>query len=341
MTSAREPGDLPLLSPACLTIDCAAEARRIESFVRDAVATRLRKRGVVVGVSGGIDSSVTAALCVRALGCDRVLALFTPEQDSAAETLSLSRLMAESLGVESVYEDLTPLLLAAGAYRRRDEAIRAVIPEYGSTWKAKLVSPSALDAADYRVFSIVARAEDGTEVRRRLTPQSYLTIVAATSCKQRLRKMLEYFHADSRNYAVAGTPNRLEHDQGFFVKQGDGTADLKPIAHLYKSQVYQLAEFLGVPAEIRSRQPTTDTYSLPQGQDEFFFSLPYAAMDLCLYAKNHGYSAAAAATALGLLPAQAEAVYRDIDRKRQTTQPLHMPALLVEAVREVAVSERC
>ena len=93
------------------------------------------------------------------------------------------------------------------------------------------------------------------------------------------------------NYAVIGTPNRLEYDQGFFVKNGDGSADVKPIAHLYKTQVYALARHMKLPKEICEAIPTTDTYSLAQGQDEFYFALPYAQMDLALYALNHGYSA--------------------------------------------------
>ena len=132
-----------------------------------------------------------------------------------------------------------------------------------------------------------------------MPPAAYLQIVAATNFKQRVRKMMEYYHADRLNYAVAGTPNRLEYDQGFFVKLGDGAADVKPIAHLYKTQVYALAEYLGVPEEIRRRPPTTDTFSLPQTQEEFYFALPYAKMDLCLYGHNHGVPAAEVAAAAG------------------------------------------
>jgi NAD+ synthase len=147
---------------------------------------------------------------------------------------------------------------------------------------------------------------------------------------------MEYYHADRLNYAVAGTPNRLEYDQGFFVKLGDGAADVKPIAHLYKSQVFALAEYLGVPEAIRSRTPTTDTFSLPQTQEEFYFALPYAKMDLCLYAKNHGVGAEEVGPVVGLTPEQVERVFRDIDQKRRTTQYLHARPLLVEPVSEVS-----
>jgi NAD+ synthase len=144
--------------------------------------------------------------------------------------------------------------------------------------------------------------------------------------------MLEYFHADRLIYAVAGTPNKLEYDQGFFVKNGDGSADIKPIAHLYKSQVYQLADYLDVPEEIRHRPPTTDTYSLAQTQEEFYFGIPLAKLDYCIYAVDHGVPAAEAAPVIGLAPEQVEEVYRDILGKRRTTRYQHEPPMLVEPV---------
>jgi len=321
---------MPGLSPESLKIDCVEATGRITAFIRAAVIERFHKRGVVVGVSGGVDSSVCTALCARALGADRVLALFTPEGESGSETLRLSRLAAASQDVEGVLEDITPILEAAGCYRRRDEAIRAAIPEYGAGWRCKIVLPSVIDDDRYRIFSLVAMSPDGRSVKKRLPPDSYLGVVAASNFKQRTRKMVEYYHADRLNYAVAGTPNRLEYDQGFFVKGGDGLADVKPIAHLYKTQVYALADYLGIPDEIRSRPPTTDTYSLPQGQDEFFFSLPYDKMDLCLYALDHQYPAEETATALGLGPEQIERVYRDIRSKRKAARYLHAAPLLLE-----------
>src|SRR5687768_7588716 len=208
-----------------------------------------------------------------------------PERESSADTLDYSRLLAESLGIESRLEDISSLLDAAGCYQRRNEAIRMVCPEYGPGYKSKIVLPSVIDSDAFRLYSVVVQAPDGSQTTHRLSTESYLGIVAATNFKQRARKMLEYYHADRLNYVVSGTPNRLEYDQGFFVKLGDGAADVKPIAHLYKSQVYALAEHLGVPAEIRARPSTTNTYSLAQSQEEFYFSLPHHLMDLCLHAR--------------------------------------------------------
>ncbi len=325
-------------SPDVLRLDPAAETERICRAIEEQVLRRLRRRGVVLGLSGGVDSSVVAALCVRALGPKRVFGLFMPEHDSDPESLRLGRQLADSLGIETALEDIGPTLDAAGCYCRRDAFIRQVIPEYGPGWKCKLVLPGVLSPAAYNVFSLVAQAPDGTRKQVRLPPAVYLGVVAATNMKQRTRKQLEYYHADRLLFAVAGTPNRLEYDQGFFVKNGDGAADLKPIAHLYKSQVYQLAKYLGVPAEVRRRPPTTDTYSLPQTQEEFFFALPYDRMDLCLYALDHGVGPAVVAPAVGLTVEQLERVYRDIESKRRTTRYQHERPLLVEPVLEGTVT---
>ena len=315
-----------------LEIDCSQEIERICLAMQQQILRGFRKKGIVVGLSGGIDSSTVAALAARAVGPDRVLALLMPERDSSAETLELSRLTAEHLGIKSQHEDISTMLEAAGCYRRRDEAIRLVVPEYGPGWKSKLVLPSVVDGENFRLFAIVAQSPTGEQISRTLTLEASLGIVAATNFKQRTRKMLEYFHADRLNYAVAGTPNRLEYALGFFVKLGDGAADLKPIAHLYKTQVYQLAAHLGIPREILNRPPTTDTYSLPQTQQEFYFCLPYEVMDLVLYAKSNGYTPGEVADELGLPTEQIERVFRDIEAKRRVAEYLHARPSLIEYV---------
>lgn len=318
-----------------LKMDWDAESKRIEAAIRRHIPDTLKRRGAVVALSGGIDSSVVGALCVRALGPERVFGLMLPERDSSSETRALSQMLVAHLGIEAQYHDITDLLSAAGCYRYRDEAIRSVVPDYEPSYKCKIVLPSLLTHESLRVFSVVVESPDGKRTKARLPLNAYLQIVAATNFKQRVRKMLEYFHADRLNYAVTGTPNRQEYDQGFFVKLGDGAADIKPIAHLYKSQVYQLAQFLGLPREICERPPTTDTYSMPQDQEEFYFSVPYHVLDFCLYSKNHGVPVDEAAQTLALEPRQVKRIYDDIDAKRRTTRYQHMPPLLVEPVGEI------
>jgi NAD+ synthase len=319
----------PTFAP--LVLDPAAEVERITGWMRERLRLDLRKRGLVLGLSGGIDSSLCAALAVRALGRKNVFALYMPENDSDPESLRLGRSVAETFGIDSILEDIGPSLAAMGCYERRDAFIREAVPEYRNGWASKIVFDSTINTGGYNISSLVVRSPQGDMRKVRLSASAYLGIVAATNMKQRTRKQLEYHHADRLNFAVLGTPNRLEYDQGFFVKNGDGAADIKPIAHLYKSQVYQLAAHLGVPAEILSRPPTTDTYSLPQTQEEFYFALPYDKMDICLYGLEHALPPATIAAATGLKESDVELVWADIAAKRKVARYLHAAPLVMTA----------
>ena len=316
-------------SAATLVLDAEAEVERIVTEMRRLLRADLKRRGLVLGLSGGIDSSVCAALAVRAVGAERVFGLYMPENDSDPESLALGQSVAGTFGFAAEIEDIGPALSAMGCYERRDAFIRQLVPDYGVGWVCKVVIANPLEGQGLAVSSLVVQPPGGEQQKIRLTAEVYQGIIAATNMKQRTRKQLEYFHADRLNFAVIGTPNRLEYDQGFFVKNGDGAADHKPIAHLYKSQVYQLARHLGVPETICRRPPTTDTWSMAQSQEEFYFSLPYDRMDLCLYGLNHGLPADEVAAAAGLTHAQLEAVWADIERKRVATRYLHLPPLLV------------
>ncbi len=319
-----------------LELDWEATAKGIQDEMVRIVTKDLRKKGVVVGVSGGIDSSCCLALSVKAFGASRVCAVLMPEKDSSERSERLGRTLCAAFGVEPVREDLTAALEAMGCYSRRDEAIRSVFPEYDSTYKQKIILPQNLLETDrLNFFSIVIESPAGEQKSGRLPLKAYLQVVAATNMKQRTRKQTEYYHADRLNFAVVGTPNRLEYDQGFFVKGGDGLADVKPIAHLYKTQVYALARHLGVPKEICESTPTTDTYTLEQTQEEFYFALPYDKMDLCLHAYTNGVPPGEAGAALGLTGEQVERVYRDIEAKRRTTRYLHLPPVLIEEIEDV------
>jgi NAD+ synthase len=314
-------------------IDPQAEADRIAAAIRHQVGVELNRRGLVVAVSGGIDSSVCAALAVKALGPQRVLALALPENESDPLSLELAEELTTALGIELRVENIGPMLRACGCYARREAAVQRVIPEFSIGWRFKLViANQRLESDQLNVTYLEAVSPTGEWHKVRLPTREYREIVAATNFKQRIRKMMEYFHADRMHYAVTGTPNRLEYDQGFFVKGGDGLADVKPIAHLYKTEVYQLADVLGVPERIIARTPTTDTFSLPQTQEEFYFALPASVLEQLIEAHDQGLGAADVAHSIGFTEAQVQRAFRDIEQKRATTKYLHMQPLLVEEV---------
>ena len=306
------PSPLALAAP----IDCASEARRIETFLVEKTVHRLRRRGLVVGVSGGLDSAVCATLAARAVGSDRVLALLMPESESSPAGTERAQRLCEGLGIRFVIEDITGALEAIGCYRRRDDAIRRLYPAYGPGWRHKIVISGSGDGR-LPSFDIVVEDKDANRSSLRMPTDVYLMVVAATNFKQRIRKSVEYHHAESLNYAVLGTPNRLEYELGFFVRGGDGLADLKPVAHLFKTQVFAMARFLGVPEEIIGQTPTTDTYSLPQTQEEFYFTLPFDKADRLLDAMTRGIGPDEAGPALGLSGQQAKNFYRDFTGKRR------------------------
>lgn len=324
------------LTEKALSFNKDEEVKKISDRLIEILRKDVHRRGLVIAMSSGIDSSVSAALCVKALGPKKVFGLLLPETDSSSESLRKGKVLAEHLGIEYEVHNIAPTLEAIGCYKWRDEAIKKTFPEYTDGWKNKIAIAGGTKG-QFNHFMLIVQSPDGEVKEKRLDLKEYLQIVAATNYKQRIRKTIEYFHADRLNYAVVGTPNRLEYDQGFFVKNGDGSADVKPIAHLYKSQVYDLARHLGLPEEICSTIPTTDTYSLPQGQDEFYFVLPYQQMDVALWAFNHDIPAAELAAELGIEEKMAEYVYKDIETKRKTTKVLHMKGVLVEPVSEIIV----
>lgn len=314
-----------------LDIDCGAISEKIERAIREIVAKRLHRRGVVVAVSGGVDSALCAVLAVRALGPQRVLGLLMPERDSSPASTRRGKTLCEAIGIGYEIEDIAPTLEALGCYRRRDEAVQRLFPELGSDFRLKIaVAENLLDEDRVNYFRLIVESSSGIRQAKRMPLEVYLQVVAATNMKQRTRKLLEYYHAERRNYAVVGTPNRLEYDQGFFVRGGDGLADLKPIAHLYKTQVYALVHHLGLPEDICNQPPSTDTYSLPQTQEEFYFALPYEQMDLLLYAFTNNVRAEQTARVLGLRAEQVERVFRDIVAKRRTAVLLHQKPILME-----------
>lgn len=324
--------------PHVLDIDPASETERIVSAMRQTLGRTLHKRGGVLGISGGVDSSVVLALSALAFGPEKVVPLILPERDSDPESEAFARKAANRYGVEPVLEVITPVLEGFGCYARRDEAIRRVFAEYDADagYKAKIVLPeNMLEENTLNVPQLTIVTPHGEKKTRRIPLPEYLQVVAASNFKQRTRMSMIYYHAELRNYAVIGTANKNEHRQGFFVKYGDGGVDIRPIIHLYKTQIYQLAEYLEVPEEIRARTPTSDTYSAGQTQEEFFFRLPFRTMDMLWYAMEQDVPVAEAAESMGLSEQQVRHAFEDFTRKRRTTEYLRMAPIEFELMKGV------
>ena len=321
MTSkpGEAPSGVPFDAAACL----ASLVEQTASAVRS-----LHRRGAVVAVSGGVDSGVVAGICVRALGPEHVLCLRLPERDIGGSSSDLGLELALALGARTKEESITEALEGLGFYRRRDEAIRRVFPEYESSWRHKLVRSRPTSGITF--FSLVVERPDGTRETQRMPSEAYQDLISATNMKQRVRKIFEYTWADRLGYAVIGTPNLLEYDQGFFVKGGDGLADVKPIARSYKSQIYLLARELGLPEAIATRAPTTETFSMPQTQEEFYFGHPYERMDLLIWAHDHGVQPGTLSGRVGLEPEDVDIAYREIERRRVATAYLHAPPIILD-----------
>jgi NAD+ synthase len=319
--------------------DIPSECEAIVQKLRENVLHRLHRAGGVIGISGGIDSSVCLALGALAVGPENVIGIMMPEKDSSSDSVRLAQALANHFGVKTITENITGALQGFGCYQRRDEAVKKLFPEYDpSGYKMKIsIKGSGLYTNLPPVFSLTIIDGNGNEQSMRLPANEFKQIEAATNFKQRCRMSMLYYHAERLHYAVIGTPNKHEVEQGFFVKYGDGGADVMPIAHLYKTQVYQLARYLGIPEEIIDRTPTTDTYTAEQTQEEFFYQLPFAQMDLLWYAYDNSYTPAEVAPVMEMTEEQVKSVFVNFERKYKTTEYLRMGPIREQQVSSLAV----
>jgi NAD+ synthase len=322
----KETNPKPFSRDILIIQDIKGECEKITDKLRENVLHRLHRMGGVVGISGGIDSSVTLALSALALGADNVQGIMLPEKDSSGDSARLAQKLADKVGVKAITENITGALKGFGCYQRRDEAVKKIFPEYDpTTYKMKIgIKNSGLYTNLPPIFSVTIIDSKGKEQSKRLPANEFKQIEAASNFKQRCRMSMLYYHAERLHYAVIGTPNKHEVEQGFFVKYGDGGADVMPIGHLFKTQVYQLAHYMGIPQEIIDRTPTTDTYSAEQTQEEFFYQLPFAEMDLLWYAYENSYDPAKVAPVMGMTVEQVKSVFINFERKFRTTEYLRM-----------------
>jgi NAD+ synthase len=303
-----------------LKINPELEIERICQFIRRMAIKEFKRKGAVVGLSGGIDSSLVAELAVRALGKERVFGVFLPEKESNPISLEYGRKQAEKLGIETITVNITENLKSFDVYQKRNAVIKCVIPEFDDTSRFHITLPQNLLEKDRINFhSITVEDKNEKKETKRLSGTEWLEISACQNIKQRTRMIQLYYYAEKNNYMVAGTTNKSELMQGFFLKFGDGGVDLEPIAHLYKTQVYQMANYLGVIQEIIDRSPSPDTYSLPVSDKEFYFCLDFELLDLLLYAYENRISLDNISMTLGLEENQIERVFKDFRAKEQAT----------------------
>ncbi len=300
-----------------------AVAGHLQDFIKSQVLNKFKRRGAVVGISGGVDSAVTASLCVRALGADKVIGLIMPERESHPKSQPLAEQMAKQLGIRTHYIDLTPVLYSHNMYQTKDAIVKKNFPAFDSSCKYRLVVPQDLLQRDRINISYLEVLDGKGQVHKmRLSLDDYSTLWAATTMKHRTRMINLYFHAEKNNYVVVGTTNKAETVQGYYVKFGDGGVDLEPQANLYKTQVYQMADFLNVPKGITERKATPDTWSYEVSDEEFFYSLPYKTLDLLWYSKENNIPMEQVEKALGLNKEQIERAYKDQERKYKASEHL-------------------
>ena len=254
------------------------------NFLQDEISIKSQKSGAIVGLSGGIDSTVTMALCAKALGSDKTLGLTMFEKESNSSNKDLISHIAQNYDIKIENIDITPILDSFGVYSYRENIVKEKFPDFNSNCKYRVVVPPNFNSVGIPYLEILDEENQNHKIK--ISSSDFLTLTSATSIKHRVRMILLYFHAEKNNLSVVGTTNKSEYLQGYFVKYGDGGSDIEPLVNLYKSQIYQIGNFLNVPEEILNNDASPDVWSYSTTDEEFFYTVPYEIVDLILYARE-------------------------------------------------------
>jgi NAD+ synthase len=306
-----------------LKIDPEEHLEKLSKFIVEQINVVFRKKGAIVGLSGGIDSACIAAIAVHAIGKDKVVGLVLPEAESNPISSEFAIKHAQALGIEYRQIDITPTVDSVVKYTWRDEFIQKLVPEYNPGYKYNITLPTDLLERDtFSFYWLQVQIPDGETKKKRLNLDEFRTVTSFANIKIRARMLHLYAEAERRNLLVLGTTNRTEFILGDFCKYGDGGTDIEPLSYLYKNQIYQLSDYLKVIPEIIDRQPSPDTFSLPVGDQAFFFRIPFDKLDHLLYAWEHEMPVSGVAPVLDLSEEAVKRAYKDFTSKHRTTAHL-------------------
>ena len=261
----------------------------ITNFIKNEVFEIYQKKGVAVGLSGGIDSAITAALCTKSIGSEKILGLILPEKESDVNSKNLALQIAEKYNIETKSIDITNILESFGVYENKEKIVKQKFPNYNEKCKYRVVVPPKLENNIGMPFLEILDDENILH-KLKISSFDFLNLTAATSIKHRVRMTMLYNYAEKNNFTVVGTTNKTEYLQGYFVKYGDGGSDIEPLVHLYKTQIYQIANFLKLPEEIINQDASPDVWSFKTSDEEFFYAVPYNIVDLILYGREKNLS---------------------------------------------------
>lgn len=299
---------------------------KLPPFIQETVENTLKKDGIVIGVSGGVDSALIATLAVEALGNDHVYGLILPEKESSPSSRELAMRLCKKLKIPYGEVPITPMLESFGIYTQKEALIRELFPQYDpAVHTTNLFLPPGISTTSLLALpSIRLSDENGSISTKRLSAPQYLKLISLQNVKQRTRMIVLYMQAEKMNYSVSGTTNKSELLTGYFVKFGDGGVDLEPIADIYKLQVYKLSELLKIDAKIISRPPSPDTWSHFTSDEDFYLRMPYDILDQLLYAEEHNLPSAIVFKNTGLSASQIESAYKHIHTMKHASLMLQL-----------------